>query len=287
MVVFSFCIPNLSNSAEIRTFTGSICAFPATGILLDGEIISGDTEKLKSSIRSIQSKYPQHQCKDGHLAIVLNSSGGDVSESLKLGNLIRNEEAATWVNQNGECFSSCVYTFAGGIRRVNLGKIGIHRPYFGRLDSKLSVDQIRAYRDTMNSQIREYLNKMDVSIAVLDESLGIEPEKIRLLSRLELERYRLTGSDPSFDERKIAKVADFYNMTSSEYRSRRSSAVSQCQHLAFSKIAYEYIDCTDAKFLGITVKEATRRRNRASNLCSGANDSALLECRKKVLVFGN
>ena len=284
---FNLFLLNFSHAGEIRTFIGSICHYPATGIELNGELIPGDTEKLKSSIRDIQRKFPTNRCKNGILTIALNSTGGSVSEAIKLGDLIRNEEAATWVLQNGKCYSSCVYTFAGGIRRVNLGKIGIHRPYFSQLESNVSVDQIRAQRDNLNIQIRDYLRRMDVSIAVLDESLGIEPERIKLLSKLELERYRLTGEDPSFDERETAKVAAFYNMTSSEYRSRKSSAVSQCQHLAFSKIDYEYIDCSDGKLLRISMNEAARRRIRASNICTGLNDTARIDCRRNVLVNGN
>jgi hypothetical protein len=291
IIFFLISIPNLffpmsSQSGEVRTYFDPNGCFIPTRIEFSGEIVLGDADKAKRAIKSIKQKYSPSDC-EGALEISLDSTGGIVSESLEMGELLRNEAIITKIYPNRKCFSSCAFIFAGGVRRYNYGSIGIHRPYFDRLDPNLTTEKIRMQRDALNLKIRKYLEKIDVSPALLDDSLGIEPEKIKILSPSELEKYRLTGTDASYDELVKAKAADFWNMTSSEYRSRKSSAISQCQHLALSKIDYEYTDCIDAKFLRISLKEATQRRIRESNICSGLTASALVDCRRKVLVYGN
>lgn len=283
---FLFLSSSKSFSGEVSVFLDSFC-FTPTRIIFNGDITDGDAKKLHSAIKYVQSKYQENTCKRGTLHLELSSNGGSVLEALKLGELIREEELSTSIYVGRKCFSSCVYVFAGGVSRYNFGQIGVHRPYYSQLDANLTTNQIREYRDALNLKIRSYLNKMDISIQLLEDSLGIPPEKIKILSLSELEKYRLIGDDASFDERQTAYLAKFWNMSSAEYRKKSEFSNIECSHLIFSKTPYEHSDCVSAKFSEISTEEAARRRNKSMSVCKGLKDTELYECNRNIKVFGN
>jgi hypothetical protein len=90
--------PNLASTAEI--FNSS------QGIVIDGQIVSGDLKKLKDISRNLKNKK-----------IILNSNGGQVLEALNIGKYIRNNGFATHLNKNSVCASACVILLAGGVVR--------------------------------------------------------------------------------------------------------------------------------------------------------------------------
>jgi hypothetical protein len=56
--------------------------------------------------------------------------GGDVDAAMKIGQIIRENEWPVTVSGNSKCFSSCALIYIAGVSRMNVGVIGLHRPYF-------------------------------------------------------------------------------------------------------------------------------------------------------------
>jgi hypothetical protein len=261
---------------------------------ITGTIERGDLIKFKSLLSSLKKKYGEKACSDGNTFVHINSEGGDVEEALLIGREIRKSSLGVIVHQYSSCLSSCVFILAGGVNRLAFGKIGIHRPYFSAVQSGKSSDDIRAMRNQVNKQIKSYLSYVDVPENLLDEMLAIPPEKIKMLSEVELIKFRLHGKDATQDEIDVAKQASYYNLASSEYRKRQSESIARCMH--FFEIKYGsglvrsglFRMCNDAIILRISENESKRRHDKADAICSGlASIDDKINCTKRIVVDNN
>jgi hypothetical protein len=72
----------------------------------------------------------QHENERGSVWVYLDSPGGEVDAALKIGQIIRKNEWSVTVPGNSKCFSSCALIYIAGVWRMNVGLIGLHRPYF-------------------------------------------------------------------------------------------------------------------------------------------------------------
>src|SRR5262249_52090517 len=153
----------------------------ASVLLAHGEIVAGDTARLKAALRR------------GPLSgatLYLDSPGGSLAESFRLGALIRERRLAAVVPRGAECASACVFVLAGGVvREVEAGgKVGVHMAtiiyddeYVGALErillseSRISVDdRVRLIillnerqTGTAMAAIANYLARMGVSMRIL------------------------------------------------------------------------------------------------------------------------
>lgn len=140
---------------------------------INGEIKKGDYAKFKSLLK---------QRRDSNIEwVVLNSSGGDLSEALQIAELIQNAFLKTDVSEevigktpdglpiikSGTCASACFIIWVGGVYRENfslhylsssLSPFYLHRPYFSS-DRYSSNDAKSLSNDTANliSATRQYL----------------------------------------------------------------------------------------------------------------------------------
>jgi len=257
--------------------------------IIEGNIERGDFQKFKSVVTSLKKKYGEKECSEGHTDVHINSEGGDIDESLLIGKEIRKNLFGVIVQQNSNCLSSCVLILAGGVNKFAFGKIGIHRPYFSTVQNGKNIEDIRAMRDSINKRIKNYLIYVDVPEYLLDEMLAIPPEKMKILSENELIKFRLQGKDGTQDEVETAKSANFYNLTSSEYRKRQSDSVSKCQHsLDMKNGSSNYIRCNYSVILKISENESQVRLNKADSFCSTIkNIDEKLACVKRIVVENN
>ena len=262
-----------------------VCSF-----YLDGEIVKGDTNKFSDGLKKYNAFFKNKAC--GIKKIVyLNSEGGDLEESLKLGRFIRKNEIQTNVTNSSKCLSSCVFVLAGGVQRyidtnqystLSNVRIGIHRPYFLDLNSNTSISDITNMRNKMRNIIISYLQEMDINTNLYDDMLSIEPNDMKILSKEELQRYRLSIDDANYDELKVAKNAKFFNIYSSEYRKRKSLIDSQCP----SSNIDDYMDCYNKILLDISINEFKKRRDRLNKVCKTSGNELMDEnCMRNIMVF--
>lgn len=238
---------NSASGAEMKNFikkTGDICI---STIRITGEIKFGDSEKLLKSIDHIDKQ----DC--GIPNISFNSEGGDLNEAINLGKIIRFKELSTYVFKTDVCFSACVLSYAGGVGKIGDGKIGVHRPYFDKLSSDETVENIKKRRDATILNMRSYLDQMDVNVALVDLMISIRPENIKVLSFDDLVYYRLYGLDTNYEEKMIAEMAYDYGTTSSIMR-KRFENVMKCFSTSINSV------CQEAAYWGLSESTYKDRR---------------------------
>jgi hypothetical protein len=138
--------------------------------------------------------------------VLLNSLGGDLIGGLRLGQSIRARDFNTWVMDAqtdksaikdkkilGKCFSSCAYTFLGGVvRRVDkTGQLGVHQ--FRNQDDKLDANQAQK----ISAMLARYLDTMGINRQLLDQALLTEPGKMTLIPEAQRIAWNVELSQPS------------------------------------------------------------------------------------------
>lgn len=258
-------------------------------ITINGDIISGDFERFVQAYRRFEveakkngcwqelSKYHVHP----RLSIRLNSKGGSVDEAIRIGSFIRDAELQTSVYVTDICFSSCVLIFAAGVIKFSFGNIGIHRPYFSSLSPSLSRSEIQAERNKITDKLKKYASKVDISASLIERMLSIPPESIVILNDNEKEFYRLVGYDASYDEKRVAADASYYNLTSSAYREKASLIERVC---SYSDV--DHMECSDSIYLNIPRSEVRRRIALSRSACLNLKGTTRIECVRNIRVFG-
>ncbi|WGD52912.1 ATP-dependent Clp protease proteolytic subunit [Bradyrhizobium sp. CB1650] len=118
-IVISCAIPSAASAA---TFKSVATKDGKTIILLNGEIVEGDSEALKAAIKTANDV--------GKLVsgIRLNSPGGNLLEGLKLADAVRFAKVATNVAGSATCASACFLVYAAGATKFAnyTARVGIH-----------------------------------------------------------------------------------------------------------------------------------------------------------------
>lgn len=96
--------------------------------------------------------------------------------------------------------------------------------------------------------------------------LSTPPEKMRTLTKRELQDLRLDGNDPDFEEKEIAQEAYIYGVDSAQLRKGKSRADRLC------KIGTQnFYECRTAAILQISLEHARRIEDRTAR-CHSARD---------------
>ncbi len=156
----------------------------------------------------------------------LNSKGGNVSESMEIGRLLRRYYLATeapqengfgpsWLRPSPEifvaepgatCVSACFFVWLGGITRGG-DYIGIHRPFptIAEMQRMSPAQADQSYRDLSNT-IRSYLAEMGAAQHWLDDMMRVASEAIHVLSKQEVSELvgQTFGDVPSIAQWKSA-----------------------------------------------------------------------------------
>jgi hypothetical protein len=134
--------------------------------------------------------------------VVLNSEGGNLMESLRLGNEIRSAGLATTVRDydrtsdsfrdGGACASACAYAFLGGVERTvgKGGRIGVHQIYTAGDTWALSAQDGLE----MMSLVAIHVRRMCGALDLLIPAMKTRPGDMHWLSQGELTRYAVVTS---------------------------------------------------------------------------------------------
>nr|WP_320136669.1 hypothetical protein [uncultured Amphritea sp.] len=172
-------------------------------IKLTGQITSKDAiaiERLNSrSVRYAGTK-PY-----GPYIVELDSSGGSVMAALAIGHNFRDE----WgfvpqmrVEADAECHSSCVLILAAGLDRQVAGDIGIHRPRLNQYDKdQLNYQSLSSVYKKLHYLLTDYFIKTNIHPSFVDDMWSIPSSDLKILSRSELSRYRLSEKDLVYKEK--------------------------------------------------------------------------------------
>ena len=155
-------------------------------------------------------------------AVSIDSEGGDVYAAMEIGRMFRKARASEQVT--GRCLSSCVFLLAGAVQRYPFpSNVGIHRPY--SLDTTpTSLEDLQARTARLGDEVSSYLRQMNIPESFYDEMKLIPPEKIKILSSEELDKFGLSHDDPVFSELFDNQQANVAGVSKSEFLSRKELA---------------------------------------------------------------
>lgn len=204
-------------------------------ITITGNITSSDVQAYKSLRKSFKTNDNSLNNSRFDLIVSLNSNGGDVNAAIELGELFRADEAATYVDSNEHCYSSCVFLLAAGVeRRVkDNASIGIHRPY-KTIDNATTVKQQKLEQAKTEKLVKSYLLQVNISTNLHDDMVRISPEHIKILTQTEMNHYGLNLNDPYFEDAKTVQLAKSQGLTTKEYRERKVRYKEYCWSLLTS-----------------------------------------------------
>lgn len=172
-------------------------------IFAQGQIDDGSADALLH--------FAQQNVSGGELRgiILLDSPGGHVVAAMELGQTIRRLGMAVIVArpgggsaQNGDlyggrCYSACVYALMGGRKRVipPQSKVGVHRMFNYATNFDLSqggfVQERYVDDGDMRRRLARYTRSMGVDSGLIDLAEQTSPDRLRLLTRAEIARWRL------------------------------------------------------------------------------------------------
>ena len=168
-------------------------------VLMRGEIVPGDYARL------IAFAGNNHLVL-ANSAFILASPGGDVTEALRIGQLIKGLYASVAVFPSiGRCASACFIIYVSAVRRLSVDRgIGIHRPYLSpeRLRG-LSLSEVESLENRAWLDAESYLHQLRVPPTLVEEMFGNASTEIHWLSGREI--YQLGEFAPWFEEFLIAR----------------------------------------------------------------------------------
>ncbi|MRX32797.1 hypothetical protein [Aminobacter sp. MDW-2] len=123
--------------------------------------------------------------------LVLDSGGGSLWGSVKLGRAVREHRYTTYLPSSGRCLSSCFFAFIGGADRVidDGGRLGVHQFYGGT--DEAPADKAQANAQTIAGELYAHVTAMGVSTDVMQPALRTPSTSMYEFSRDELVAYGL------------------------------------------------------------------------------------------------
>lgn len=164
------------------------------GILIEGPIVMGDAEKLRSVLID-KNKYVLQS-----VGIQIDSLGGDLIESIRMGELIYVTRSRVRVKGDGICASACFFIWINGSRRLasgysnrsdiseadlRSGVVGLHRPYL-TLRNETSASAQKQL-DAMLAAA-DYLKKKMLPQEYIDIMMSKSSRDVYWLERKDLDR---------------------------------------------------------------------------------------------------
>tara|TARA_B110000208_G_scaffold148877_1_gene179693 strand:+ start:394 stop:1395 length:1002 start_codon:yes stop_codon:yes gene_type:complete len=189
--------------------------------ILQGDIEEGDLEKLAGEYNILVTLG---LINDRPMKILLNSRGGNLIESMRIGRFVRTIGLVTMADKaissekNAQCLSACFFIFVAGKQR-DLGSddtLGVHRPYFDReyFGNLTATEAEVNYKEVIN-KVTEYLDEMGVRENVKDIVLNVSSDNVTYFSVSEFNS--LVGLfEPHFEEWLIARCTDFPGLERAE-----------------------------------------------------------------------
>lgn len=185
-------------------------------------VISRDACESLNSIVASRGDFPA-------FIRIGSSPGGDIRSAMCVGEIIR--DAALMTSLDGHCDSACFLIWAAGVTRVTHEEstFGLHRPrfehqYFSALPHSEATEQYKA----LDAAVRDYLKRMDVSVAVIDRMMTTKSTSLDRVSALEI--VSIVGrSAPAYEEWIISKCGEMEASEESDLNALKLSLLADRQ----------------------------------------------------------
>lgn len=155
-------------------------------VTVSNSITKEDAKKFENLKQAWDKSSTALNAKKVAVQVNLNSRGGDLYASMKIGRVMRDVHALAQMKGNEVCYSSCVFLLAGAMYRAVDGEVGIHRPYLPTAESTDAAKEKTKYQ-VLQADIEKYLNEMNIDARLYKDMLLVPPQNMKLLSQKELE----------------------------------------------------------------------------------------------------
>ena len=129
----------------------------------------------------------------------IDSAGGNVEDAIRAGDSMGASHWNIWVRDDSVCHSACVLILAAGDNRMISGKVGVHRIIRMSSTATSRAELSQELRE-VHEQMKDYLARNGVDVAVADLMMTVPSRDLRLLADTELQQYGLAGSNAAQDD---------------------------------------------------------------------------------------
>lgn len=249
-------------------------------ILLTGEIVKGDNQRLVDLLRS------QKSGSNFFRTILLKSPGGSISEALLIAqsvtqNVLNTATTVYWKKDelitDSYCVSACFLIWVAGAERMHFSSpskngrkpigLGLHRPYFSKEDFA-NLDPLTAAKNQQDliAQVRAYLKRQDVADNLIDEMMKRSSKEVYWLNSIETTD-ELDQRAPWFEELMISRCGFDPNaekednmeigkqLTDLHATGKKPDLAKRKKYLAwrqsYNSCEYEFRKSSQAKFIAV------------------------------------
>jgi hypothetical protein len=199
---------SVSSPALVAELTHALdlkrCSVIGSGVDFTGEITKEATDYGMHVIAALSADYSKQtqagsaSCVPLRPTIFLSSPGGSVVEAVRLGRAIRRAGLDTQVQMptpdlgdwdgtiaRARCDSACAFVFFAGMRRLNYGVIGLHRPFLSPegMHAGASPQELSTGLADARRLLDAYFEDLGLEKSLLDFVLRIEPESVEEYAR--------------------------------------------------------------------------------------------------------
>lgn len=226
-IVFATFALSLStvDAAEFRVTSHVRDGVTEANVVINGRIERRDGLRLEALVEDLLSSG-----RGLRLDAFVDSPGGDVEAAIAVGRLLRRIQANVWVSPGAQCLSSCVFLLAGGDMKLVMdgARVGIHRPYITDMSYEPSYSDVQSLYLRVQATARKYLQDMHLNASLVDEMFSVPPEKMRILTKQDLERFGLNQSDPVGQEMRDLAQSKRLGISRAEYLGRKARLDAVC-----------------------------------------------------------
>ncbi len=194
--------------AEVRTDRQA----PYLNISISGTITQADAD-------IVQGLASDPMLSSYYWDVALDSLGGNAFAAMKIGRVLRKNEAS--VRVSGKCNSVCPLIYIAGVHRTNAGQIGMHRPYFG--SAPLEKSEIEKQYPLILSKLKAYISEMGITDSFYQVMVNTDPLNVKVFDGSAVEAI-IPIEDPTYDEVSTSYLARKFGVSTAEIRNRQKDA---------------------------------------------------------------
>ena len=180
--------------------SNAVTAISGAPVISEGRVvvmaIKGQiSRKVLESIRGSISQVQGDPLPAG-LIVLLDSPGGDGMAAMKIGQLLRTQQAHVFVT--GQCASACIFVLASGVvRGAPAYSVGIHRGRITKSDANAKI--LEEVNIQSNPEARRLLEQFEKTAPVYFSQMGMPPELFQAMQSHQLKGvYRLSSEEVIF-----------------------------------------------------------------------------------------
>lgn len=246
IVVSTPCFSAVSKIGPRKGPDGSLVA----GLVIQGKITQANVDEVTAHVDMIES---QIKGEAGVFKIlVLDSEGGDLEAAMKIGRIVREHGYLAQIQPRAQCLSACVYILAAARQKQVLGRVGVHRPYFGSYGgANAGKDITKALQGS-----KQFFREVNIPEGLAEVMFSTPPEEIKMLSAAELRSYRLDQDDIEYAENSDIEMAKSLGVSRADYMRFKRELDYKCKiYMGDQKGMLECLDRAKSEFLSSVQSE--------------------------------